>query len=157
MVSISISTSSTMLACSIPVGYVHEIHIVCLHVQLSKDMCTTFDLHRICTCVSNSHRICVQDLHSEFLTYMGSRAYMFNSHRICARILCYIGLVPTYSIPGGYVHHSNFDRSMPTYSIPIGYVHKVYILMWTRYVPAYSIPVGYVHKVCILTCLTIFG
>ena len=39
---LSLSTSSTMPASSIPVGYVREICIMCLHVQLPKDMCTSF-------------------------------------------------------------------------------------------------------------------
>jgi len=79
LVYISISTSPTMPACSIPIEYVREICIVCLHVQLQKDMCTTSDLYRICACI-------------------------FNSQRICAQLLTCIGSMPAYSIPVGYVH-----------------------------------------------------
>ena len=43
----------------------------------------------------NSRWICEQYLHSD----------MFNSCRIFAWILCYMGLMLAYSIPGRYVHH----------------------------------------------------
>ena len=68
------------------------------------------NLDKIYACIFNSHRISTQVLCSSFLTSMGFHACMFNSHRICAQILCYIGSVPAYSIPGGYVHHSNLDK-----------------------------------------------
>ena len=99
-----------MPACSIPIEYLREICIVCLHVHFPKDMCTTFDLYRICAGIFNSRRICAQDLHSNFLTCIGFCACMFNSCWICARILCYMGLVLAYSILGGYVHHSNLYK-----------------------------------------------
>ena len=73
-------------------------------------MCTTSDLYRICTCIFNSCRKYAQDLHSDFLTCVGFHAYMFNSCRICARNLCYMGTVPAYSIPRGYVHHSDLCK-----------------------------------------------
>ena len=73
-------------------------------------MCTASNLYKIYACIFNSHRICAQDLHYDFLTCMGFHACMFNSHRICARILCYMGLVPAYSILGGYVHHSDLYK-----------------------------------------------
>ena len=104
LVSISISTSSTVHACSIPIGYMCEIRMMCLHVQLPKDMCMNSDLYGIYACIFNSRRICAQVLCSSFLTCMGFRACMFNSSRIYARILCCIRSVPAYSIPKGYVH-----------------------------------------------------
>ena len=138
LVSISISTSSTVPTCLILVGYVCEICIVCLLVQFLKDICTTSNLYRICAYIFNSYRICAQDLHSDFLTCIEFHACMFNSRRICVWILCYKGLVPTYSIPGGYVHHSDLDK---IYACIINF-----------------------HRICsqglyseFLTCLTIFG
>ena len=92
------------LACSIPVGYVHEICMMCLHVQFPEDMCTNFDLYRICACIFNSWRICGQVLCSSFLTCMGFRVCMFNSRKICAWLLYCMGSMLSYSIPVGYVH-----------------------------------------------------
>ena len=138
MVSTSIPTSSIAPTCSIPVGYMSEICIVCLHVQLPKDMCTTFDLYKICACIFNSRRICAQDLHSNLLTCIGFCACMFNSRRTCARILCYMGSMPAYSIPEGYMYHS--------------YLYKIYVCIFNS------------RRICAqglysdsLTCLTIFG
>ena len=45
---------------------------------------------------------------------MGFHAYMFNSHKICAQILCFDFLTCM--------------RYVLACSIPVGYVHKVYIL-----------------------------
>ena len=104
LVSISICASSFALACSIPVGYVHKICIMCLHVQFPEDMCKNFNLYRICACIFNSWRICAQVLCSSFLTCMGFRVCMFNSHRICAWLLYCMGSMLSYSIPVGYVH-----------------------------------------------------
>ena len=69
LVSISISTSSTVPACSIPIGYVHGICIMCLHVQFPKDMCTISNLYRIHACIFNSRRICAQFLYLDLLDY----------------------------------------------------------------------------------------
>ena len=120
-------------ACLIIVGYVCEICMICLHVQLSKDMCTNSVLYGICAYIFNSWRICAQVLCTSFLTCMGFRACMFNSWRICAQILTCIGFVLAYS--------------------------KIcaWILTCIGSVPTYSIPRGYVHKFCVLACLTIFG
>ena len=86
---VSISTSSTALACSISVGYVREICMMCLHVQFPEDMCMNFNLYRICACIFNSWRIYAQVPCSSFLTCMGFRVYIFNSRRICAQFLCF--------------------------------------------------------------------
>ena len=69
-------------ACLIIVGYVCEICTICLHVQLSKDMCTNSVLYGICAYIFNSRRICAQVLCTSFLTCMGFHACMFNSWRI---------------------------------------------------------------------------
>ena len=74
------------------------------------------DLYKVCAYIFNSRRICAQVLCSFFLTCIGFCAYMFNSQRICAQVQTCIGSVP-----------------------------------------AYSIPKGYMHKFCVLNCLTIFG
>ena len=50
-------------------------------------MCINSMLYRICACIFNSHRICVQVLCSSLLTCMGFHACMFNSYKICAQIL----------------------------------------------------------------------
>ena len=42
LVCISTFTSSTVPAYSIPIRYVHEFCMMCLHVQFSEDMCTSF-------------------------------------------------------------------------------------------------------------------
>ena len=51
LISISISTFSTVLACLIPIGYVCEIYVMCLPAQFLEDMCTNSDFYRICACI----------------------------------------------------------------------------------------------------------
>ena len=63
-----------------------------------------------CACMFNSQKICAQFLYSNFLTYIGFHACMFNSRRIWAQGLCHEGSMPAYSIPRGYVHHSDLDK-----------------------------------------------
>ena len=62
--------------------YLHLL--LCLYIQFLRDMCTNSGLYRIYACIFNSLKIYAQVLYSLFLTSMG--------------------FVPTYSIPGGYVH-----------------------------------------------------
>ena len=104
LVSISISTSSTVPACLISIGYVAKF-VWCACMFNSRRMCTSSVLYGIYACIFNSQRICAQVMHSSFLTCMGFHACMFNSLRICAQILTCIGFVSAYSILEGYVHN----------------------------------------------------
>ena len=78
---------------------------------------------------------------------------MFNSRRICARILTFIGSVPAYSIPEGMCSSSVFFLS-DLYGICACIFNSHRICAWFLYcmgsVLACSIPGGYVHDFCIV-------
>ena len=77
------------------------------------------------------------DLGLYLYLYLFYRAYMFNSYKICARILiCMIC---------GLCLHIRFLQDLCT--IYVFFLSDLYGL-WL--VPAYSIPIGYVHNLCVL-------
>ena len=92
LVFIFISTSSIVPAYSIPLGYVYKFQLaqgLCLPIQFSEDMCTNFvflssDQYGICAYIFNSRRICAQVLCCSNLN--GICACIFNSWRTCAHI-----------------------------------------------------------------------
>ena len=125
LVSIFISTSSTVPTCLILIEYVREICMMSLHVQFLEDMCTSFFVvWDLCLHVQFLEDMCtsfvfflfdlykVLCLYVQFLEGMCTNsnlyriyASIFNSHRICARILAYIESVLAYLILVRYVHN----------------------------------------------------
>ena len=56
--------------CTSSVFFLSNLYgVSCLHVQFPEDMCTNYDLHKICACIFNSWKICAQFLYFDLLDY----------------------------------------------------------------------------------------
>ena len=146
-------------------------------------------VHKLCIIVSACsihigyvHKFCILTL----LDWCVACACIFNSSRICTRILTCIGFVLAYSILSRYVDKlcvlpfwfvwfvacayifnsrwicAQFLYCMGpvlAYSIPPRCVHKFCVLLFwfVCFVPTHLILVGYVHEIFISTCSSILG